>query len=51
MHFGIVGSYCQPLITEGQALEELCLAGYVWEACTHFPVSGLHLLVQFLSCK
>lgn len=38
MQFGIVGSYWQPLITEGQALGEVCLAGYVWEAYTHFPV-------------
>ena len=43
MQFGIVGSYWQPLITEGQALGEVCLAGCVWEAYTHLPVSGLHL--------
>lgn len=38
MQFGIVGSYWQPLITEGQVLGELCLAGCVWEAYTRLPV-------------
>lgn len=38
MQFGTVGSCWQPLIPEGQALGEVCLAGCVWEACTRLPV-------------